>query len=269
MFKEVVFELAGGHPRSPHAAYLYEHPELVARMQILHATPESSWELTVVTGESDAIARFQHVVQRGPEAPMRGVEVVSTTPRSIQYIVKWDRPEPNEPSCSLEFLLHDIVGPDGILTMRIEGRRVEIKAAAPDGDKLLRFFREARRRLEDRFTVRITRMGELRPGWEPALPTRPGLREEDLQLVSFALSAGYYDNPKRCGVREIGDALGCSKSVIARRLRAIERRALESIVTRPEATTAADERPAIRVAEDGERFAPSAPVGAEVVARAG
>jgi len=35
---------------------------------------------------------------------------------------------------------------------------------------------------------------------------------------------------KRCGVRELGDALGVSKSVVARRLRLLERRALEYMV---------------------------------------
>lgn len=233
MFKEIVFELAGGRPRTAHARYFFEHPELAARMQILHATPDMTWELITVTGESADVRAFEAEIARGPVPPMVDLEIVSATPRTLQYVVKWARPTNDEAGTSLEFMLYDHVGPDALFNMRIESGRAEVKVAGPDGEKLLRYFNAVRGRLENRYQVRLVRVGELRPGWEEARETRSTIRDEDRQLVAFALAAGYYDNPKRCGVRELGDALGWSKSVVARKLRAIERRALENIVTPP------------------------------------
>lgn len=232
MFKEVVFEVANGIPRSRHTAYFFEHAEISARMQLLHTTPDRTWELIEVMGEPAAIEEFRQFLDGEEDAPVVSREIVSVTPRALQYVVQWARPGPEEPACSIEFLLHDIVGPDAMFNMRVENRRAEVKVAGPNGDKLLLFFNEVKRHLDGRFTVRLLRVGELRPTWEDAAHIRSGIRDEDRQLVSLALAAGYYDNPKRCGVRELGDAVGCSKSVIARRLRNIERRALESLVGR-------------------------------------
>ena len=204
MFKEVVFELAGGECRSRHAAHFFNRPGLSARMQILHATTDAAWELVEATGEAEAVAELRRALEAGPEPPMRGLEVVSATPKGVQYVVNWGRSGPEDPCATTMFLLYDIVGPEAIFAMRIENARAEVKVAGPDGERLLRFFNEMRHRMEPEFRVRLTRVGELRPGWEPAREARAShaFREEDRQLVAFALAAGYYDNPKKCGVRE-------------------------------------------------------------------
>lgn len=55
-------------------------------------------------------------------------------------------------------------------------------------------------------------------------------REDLLRLAGEALARGYYDTPKRVGVRELSALLGLSKSTIARRLKLLERDALEKLI---------------------------------------
>lgn len=244
MFKEVLFELSGGQPRSKHSGYFFDHPEVAAQMRILHATPEHVWEIIDVSGEPDAIDAFRAFLEEDQEASMESLELVSAATRHVRYVIKWARPRPDEPALSIEFLVTDVVGPDAIFHMRVDGRRAEVKVAGPDGSRLLRFFNEVQQRLQSRFQVRLLRMGEHRADWEAPKSQASDLRDEDRQLLAYALAAGYYDNPKKVGVRELGDALGCSKSVIARKLRTIERRALESLVGRADGVPVMLQRPA-------------------------
>ncbi|MHB8605870.1 MAG: helix-turn-helix domain-containing protein [Thermoplasmatota archaeon] len=229
MFKELVFEIRGGVPRAAHLRYLFTHPSLSARVQTLMATQETIWENVEVHGSSRELDGFVNAMDNAVAPPLVGVEFVHRGLDSLQLVAKWRRPRTPEEGVSLEFLLYDLVGADGLMIQRYAGGVGEIHVAGSDPTRLLEFYRAVHDALVPRFTVRLLRAGGMRAEARPPTP-RGGVKPEDRKLMAYALSAGYYDNPKRVGVRELGVALGWSKSVVARRLRVLERQAVEGFV---------------------------------------
>lgn len=234
IFREIQFELSEGTPRSPYARFFVEHRELLVRAQAMHSTNEQMWELVDARGPAADLGALRVFLDEGPVAPAEDVEVLHDGEGRVQFLVRWRRPRPGEPAVSLEYLAQQEVGPDAIVATLFEGGRIEVRVAGSDGERLLRFFREVEAALGDRFCVRMLRIGEMRPDWSPVPQVkRQEVASEDRKLVAYALGAGYYDSPKRIGVRELGEALGWSKSVVARRLREVERRALETLLCAP------------------------------------
>lgn len=181
-------------------------------------------------GPPQAVARVREVTHRMPQAGVLHYDTLLDEEKRIRFVTSWRRPGEHIPGVSLEHLLHDTVGPGGLLFGRVEAGVIAYKAASPGGRGLTEFLHAAQQAFGSRFQVRPLRAGPFRPGWEiEDAPRRVDPEEE--ALLATALAAGYYDEPKRCGVRELGDALGVSKSVVARRLRDLERRALERMVS--------------------------------------
>lgn len=74
--------------------------------------------------------------------------------------------------------------------------------------------------LPDGLTVSIDRLGEYEAYQDPSAALTARQRE----AVATARRLGYYDVPRTAGVREVADALGCSKSTAADHLRKAEAR---------------------------------------------
>ena len=182
-------------------------------------------------GKPMAVSRVRDIITSGIQPCILSADVIFDTEKHIRFIMTWRRPPANGmEGVSLEHILLDTVGPGGLLFGRVEDGVISYKAASPGGRGLSEFLAAAQRAFGSRFKLKPLRAGPFRPGWEiddTPLPVAP----EEEALLSAALAQGYYDEPKRCGVRELGDSLGVSKSVIARRLRDLERRALERMVS--------------------------------------
>ncbi|HEX2022565.1 MAG TPA: helix-turn-helix domain-containing protein [Candidatus Thermoplasmatota archaeon] len=227
-YREVTFELVDGRAASPLFLALTADPAASTRLQALSIGPDVVSVLVEHAGAPESVARVRDVVTRGGEPTVLSYDTLEDGARAIRFVAVWRRPDDPSQGVSLEHLLYDTVGASGLLFGRVHEGVIAYKAASPGGHGLREFLEKAQRAFGRRFTVRPLRAGPFRPGWDAGAD--PDLMDPDeRRLVTVALAAGYYDEPKRCGVRELGDALGVSKSVVARRLRLLERKALQAL----------------------------------------
>lgn len=231
--KELSFELAEGEPASPTIHFLVTRPSMRAHVEAMRWTGDTIWELTYVAGPAKDLAEFRRVLEQPPRAPVLETHVLEEDAQGILYYTRWNRPADASQGVSIEHLMLDLVGPEAVLDLSIQHGRMSFRVVGPDGGRLLDFFTRVKEALDSQFTVRLHRVGELRGKLQAAQQAMPEsqIRFDEQALLREALLRGYYDNPKKCGVRELGDALGFSKSVVARKLRALERRALETFAT--------------------------------------
>lgn len=231
MYREVLFELVDGRAATPLFQALAHERSARGRLQALSIGPEVVAVLVDYVGPTEAVQRVRDAVQRRPDTPtVLHFDPLLDEPKHVRFVATWRRPAETSHGVSLEHLLYDHVGPAGLLFGRVEGGIIGYKAASPGGRGLTEFLAAAQAAFGERFKVQPLRTGPFRAGWEIEDGPRHVEPEEEA-LLAAALAAGYYDEPKRCGVRELGDALGVSKSVVARRLRTLERRALERLVS--------------------------------------
>jgi len=219
----MTFELSGGRARVEHVAWVLEHPAMTVRVESLQACGDAVWEVALVTGPPADIHGLLEILRREPVAPVGSVDIAEEDPRSLRWVIRWDRARPGAVP-SLFHLVFEVAGPDALVMPRIAHGRIEVRVACREADDLGRLFRSVQSVYGARFDVRLLRVGGLRGG-------RPEVPEEDRDLLAKAIQAGYYDEPKRVGVRELGEVLGWSKTVISRRLRALERRAVERLAS--------------------------------------
>lgn len=226
-----MFELVDGRAATPLYQALSSERSGRARVQTIMLSETSVSCLFDYTGPSVVVDRVRTIIQTGAQPCILYSDIIVDTEKHIRFMMTWRRPEnTTTEGVSLEHVMLDTVGPGGLLFGRVEEGIIGYKAAAPGGKGLSEFLAAAQASFGTRFTVRPIRAGPFRPGWEiDDTPRRVDPEEE--ALLSAALANGYYDEPKRCGVRELGSALGVSKSVVARRLRDLERRALERMVS--------------------------------------
>ncbi|HUR68404.1 MAG TPA: helix-turn-helix domain-containing protein [Candidatus Thermoplasmatota archaeon] len=231
IYREVLFELVEGKAATPLFLALSSERNARARLQALVLSDPGVSVLFDYTGPPPAVARVRDVLLTGDQPFVLHNDILLDTEKHIRFVVTWRRPPADGRfGVSLEHILLDTVGAGGLLFGQVEGGVIAYKAASPGGRGLSEFLAAAQAAFGARFRVRPVRAGPFKPGWEiDDAPRRVDPDEE--ALLSAALAQGYYDEPKRCGVRELGDALGVSKSVVARRLRDLERRALERMVS--------------------------------------
>lgn len=229
VYREVLFELVDGKPATQLFRALIAEPSARARLQSVSVAPTVVSVLIDYAGPPAAVAHVRDVVERRPEPTVLDYDTLVDEEKHIRFLAAWRRPHDSTQGVSLEHILHDTVGPAGLLFGRVQDGIISYKAASPGGRGLNEFLQKVQASFGTRYTVRALRTGPFRAGWEIEDTARRVDPDEEA-LLAAALAAGYYDEPKRCGVRELGDALGLSKSVIARRLRSLERRALEQLV---------------------------------------
>jgi hypothetical protein len=229
VYREIVFELVDGKAATPLFQALSAEPAARARLQAVSVGPDAVSVLIDYHAAASAVARLRGVVETKPEPSVLRYDALLDEPEHLRFVAVWRRPAHPSEGVSLEHHLHDQVGAGALLFGRVQGGIVAYKAASPEGRGLPAFLASVREAFGERFTVRVLRSGPYRPGWEIDEASAT-VRPEETALLMAAFSAGYYDEPRRCGVRELGDVLGVSKSVVARRLRTLERRALERMV---------------------------------------
>lgn len=202
-----------------------------ARLQAITLSDHAVSVLFDYAGPPHVVSHIRDIIHSAIQPCVLHSDVMIETDKHIRFMISWRRPaDPDTQGVSLEHILLDTVGPGGLLFGRVEDGIIAYKAAAPGGRGLSEFLTAAQTAFGARFKVRPLRAGPFKPGWEIEEFQRHVDPDEEA-LLSAALAHGYYDEPKRCGVRELGDALGVSKSVVARRLRHLERRALERMVS--------------------------------------
>lgn len=231
IYREVLFELVDGRAATPIFQALVAERGGRGRIQALTLSDDAVTVLFDYSAPPSAVARMRQTLASGDQPCVLHADVILDSEKHIRFMVTWRRPTDHaRQGVSLEHLLLDTAGPGALLFGRVEDGVIAYKAASPGGRGLSEFLAAAQRAFGTRFKVKPVRAGPFKPGWEiDDMPQRVDPAEE--ALLAAALAHGYYDEPKRCGVRELGDALGVSKSVVARRLRDLEKRALERMVS--------------------------------------
>lgn len=227
----MLFELVEGRAATPLFQTLVAERGGRGRIQALMLSEEAVTVLFDYTAPPPAISRMREVLIGGALPCVLHSDIIVDAEKHLRFMITWRRPTDHAShGVSLEHVLLDTCGPGALLFGRVENGVIAYKAASPGGRGLSEFLAEAQRAFGGRFRVKPVRAGPFRPGWEIDEAPQAVAPEEEA-LLAAALAHGYYDEPKRCGVRELGDALGVSKSVVARRLRDLEKRALERMVS--------------------------------------
>lgn len=225
MLKEIVVELARGRPSNPFIRYLVEHPGLAGRVVSMKVERDTAWEMLLVEGPQREVEELRGIVETARDQYTVDRTVIDQWATGMLIYSKWRRPAIGQ-DISLPHLVQDSVGARAVLRMEFAKGVLLYRIADENHDALTRFFEVMQRELRPRFEVKLVRVGY----YENRDAIARAIGPEDLHLAKEALSRGYYDSPKRVGVRELGSALGLSKSVVARRLKTIERKALENLI---------------------------------------
>ncbi|HEV8359000.1 MAG TPA: helix-turn-helix domain-containing protein [Candidatus Thermoplasmatota archaeon] len=225
MLKEIVIELARGRPTNPFTRYLVEHPGLAGRVVSMKVERDTAWEMLLVEGPQREVEELRGIAEQSRDQYTIDRTVIDQWATGMLIYSKWRRPAPGQ-DFSLPHLVQDSIGPKAILRMEFAKGVLLYRIADENHEALTRFFDVLQRELAPRFEVKLVRVGY----YENRDAIARAIGPEDLHLAKEALARGYYDAPKRVGVRELGSALGMSKSVVARRLKTIERKALENLI---------------------------------------
>lgn len=105
-------------------------------------------------------------------------------------------------------------GPDGEMVFEVTGDESELRTVVTG--------------LPDHLSVSVDRLGEYDPQRESAAAV---LTDRQREAVAVACEEGYYDVPRRAGVRDVAAELDCSKSTAANHLRKAESRLVSLYVT--------------------------------------
>jgi hypothetical protein len=225
MLKEIVIELTRGRPTNPFIRYLVEHPGLTGRVVSMKVERDAAWEMLLVDGPQREIEELRGLLDQSRDQYTIDRTVIDAWATGMLIYSKWRRPMAGQ-DISLPHLVQDSIGPRAVLRMEFAKGVLLYRIADENHEALTRFFDVMQRELSPRFDVKLVRVGY----YENRDAIARAVGPEDLHLAKEALARGYYDAPKRVGVRELGSALGLSKSVVARRLKAIERKALENLI---------------------------------------
>ena len=225
MLKEIVVELARGRPTNPFTCYLIEHPGLAGRVVSMKVERDTAWEMLLVEGPQREVEELRGIVEGSRDQFTIDRTVIDQWATGMLIYSKWRRPAAGQ-DFSLPHLVQDSIGPRAVLRMEFAKGVLLYRIADENHEALTRFFDVLQKELGARFEVKLVRVGY----YENRDAIARAIGPEDLHLAKEALARGYYDAPKRVGVRELGTALGMSKSVVARRLKSIERKALENLI---------------------------------------
>lgn len=170
-------------------------------------------------GPAPDIGHLETVLEGDPRPPLRAVDILERTANSIRAVFTWRRPSIDDPATP-EKLFATLVWTPMLLTVRLQERAILVRALHEDCDRLDAFFEEIHDEFAGTFEVELLRAGEIDRDWS----STPGpLDDRLLAVLRHATANGYYEDPRRCSIRDLGESLGMSKSAVARHLREIER----------------------------------------------
>lgn len=217
--KEIRFEISTG-PREPY--FLAPIGRVEGVSETVHVPRDVLLQLWRLTGPPEDVARFKKVLAGAGRPPHAGNVILHEGYRALHFVAKWTEPR-GEHGPTLENLFATLAWSKVLLRIRARQGHIHVRAMDEDCSKLDELYQGVRRGFGNRWHVELVRIGDLE---DRKRTSGTGPPPEDLELLDLALREGYYDEPKRCGVRELGEALGLSKSAVNRRLRGLERRAI-------------------------------------------
>lgn len=206
--------------RHPMHQFLSEH-EPIRRAHLRHwnfSNPERVTTLFRIVGDVD----------RGREEYVEALDAVDTiqeydvTPVDHDTFYVYVSESAGDHARRFRGLLRDT---DLLVVPPIEyGAHGEMRLEVAGGDRELRTLVAD---LPEYLSATVDRLG----GYEAYRgPTASLLTDRQREAIAIALDLGYYEIPRRAGVREVAGELGCSKSTAATHLRKAEAKVLRSVM---------------------------------------
>lgn len=218
--KEIRFKVVEQDPQSPCLQAIRGPVEATSRT--VHVPDDEILQLWTVTGPRARLDRLERHLDSTPHPPLVGTDVPERAARNMRVAATWRPPREEDPA-TVEKLLGTLAWARMPVTTRIHGGEIRARALDPDCDALEALFDRVETGFSGTFDVTLLRAGEL----DRSRPARCApIHEDQAALLQQALELGYYEEPRECSIRDLGERLGMSKSCVARRLRRIERAAV-------------------------------------------
>lgn len=177
------------------------------------------WRILAVRGAPpelrEAEARF-----RGYRRPF--VEERNVLGRTRTHVFLWYKYRTRHAPFSHTAHAFRVLGRDTLVADETRHGTLTIRLLARSGASLRRFLRDVRQRASPRFRFELLYAGPPRPLGAPRLA------QEQEAALEAARRLGYYDVPRRSGLREVGRVLGISTSAAGYRLRRAQARLVEA-----------------------------------------
>lgn len=231
--KELRFKLVDRDARIPCIQAVRGRVE--ASTQTVHVPDGVLWQMWQMTGPTGDLREVVALVTADPRPPLLEVRVLERAPRRVTYAAKWARPGPGDPATP-EKLFGTLAWAEMPVQVSVHDGEVHVRAIHEDCDRLTDLFDAVRTEFGGLFEATLLRAGDIGAD-DGSAGAQATLSGDRAAVLEHALAMGYYEQPKRCGLRDLADAIGISKSGAARHLREIEREAvlllLESAGTEP------------------------------------
>lgn len=162
-----------------------------------------------------------------PRWPLAKRQILDEAPGGLMLGCKWADPDGvDEPT--LEHLLARLAWACVLVSTRIGDGRLEVRAMSECPDTLEQLVADVQHGFSPHFSIELKRAGEVDEGCWWGI-CEPGLEPKERELLDVAIAEGYYDRPRRCGVRELARLVGLSKSTVSRKLGRLEARAVRRL----------------------------------------
>jgi hypothetical protein len=189
-------------------------PDVVVETTVTHLDDEGDvWRTLAVHGRPEGIAAAKRTFKDYRPPFLVEKEVLGETARRLILWYKY-RPE-LIPGTSHTRLAFRLLGRDTVLTDHARAGTLTIRILARSGRAMQEFVREAKRAAAP-LGFRLLYLGPVR---ESRYTQLTAAEEETLRA---ARELGYYDVPRRAGVRAVAKAVGLSASAAGYRLRRAE-----------------------------------------------
>ncbi|HVL88153.1 MAG TPA: helix-turn-helix domain-containing protein [Candidatus Thermoplasmatota archaeon] len=226
---------------------ILSEPALVGRVESLSVVDAEAWEILVVEGPPEAVARLDRQLGGALPQPILAREVLERSLGRRVIFERWARPREGSGGFSPEHLLRDACGAAGALTteFRHGAGRLTAYGSQPG---LARFAQGVRDFAQGRY--RFVQIPEA-----PSFANRAGA---DLRALRKAAEGGFFASPRRIGLAQVGREIHASASTAGIRIR----RALARVIL----THVPGAHAALAVGQDAPPIAPSGVDGRRVLA---
>lgn len=224
MLTEVVVFFEGTAAATDAYRLLLASSTLVGRSELHGTTEEAAWVLLRVTGAQGELATYVARVAPTLESSEVEGQFLAVSAHEAVLFLKWRRPAEGERSVSLPHRVLDRLGSDTVVESLHRRGRTEYRIVTDRGSE------DVDRLLDDIASVLppfgVARRGPLTGPLSPSGEKgRASLSLDPVLATAFRL--GYFDTPKKCGIREVAKAVELSPSGALKRVRAAERALLE------------------------------------------
>lgn len=236
VLREAVVDLEGVDATSETYRLILSSRTLKGTSERFGTSAAEAWLVLRVEGDAQELARF--AARIAPSIATTGIEayVLHSSPASLVVFVKWLRPHERELGVSVPHLVLDHLGSGAMLSATFTPRHMQFRVVTDRPPLALKaFIDDLVASFEGRFRGRVTRIGPV--ALETARPARGSLRSlaepagrapsghagAPDEVLAAAWRLGWFETPRKCGIRDVAREVSLSPAAALKRLRAAER----------------------------------------------